>query len=254
MKVQVKFRCGHSDMVRLYGTEEEVSQQANAMEEYCLCPECSLTKFSELPYITFERALEQSGTMNLPPLKGSFGQIRWATTIRLQLCEMSNETLFFLFNQENKVLCGIPKYNNILSCFDYSRMGAAPIWELFIVQLAEQQDATWYIAGQKHCARELINAKLRQMCDELIARRNRSKQPESASAQDALAEIPKEDIIVLENIPEIDRGLFPSDKPSPDPADGMPPNESQEELPKSMPPQTFKKKRHKNKSKAKRKK
>lgn len=172
MKVQVKFRCGHSEVVRLFGTDEEIDLQAKSMSDKCVCPLCALTAYDKPPYVSFETAMVNAGRMRLPSLEGSFGQIKWAMTIRAQVLALSDNTLWFLCYQEGKTLGAIPKYHDQCELYFGGPHDQEPnsvrrfVWDAVV----DQTDATWWIAGKDHCARELINAYLRQSCDYTLAR------------------------------------------------------------------------------------
>lgn len=178
MKCEVGFKCGHVDIVRLFETREEVDLQVASMEKYCDCPQCALTKYGHVPNVSFEDAMENSGQWTLPHMFGSFKQIKWAMSLRAQVMMLPDDTLWYLCYQEGHTLGIIPRYHDICAMFFGGPHDQDPgsVRQFIRDAAARQIDATWWIAGQEHCARELINAFLRHLGDNLNAKIQRAKE------------------------------------------------------------------------------
>ena len=169
-RIDTHFKCGHTVGIHLWGTDEEVEIQRQAMERACLCPECLINKVGWLPSVPFETAMEKAGELKLPCLKGSFKQIKWAFSLRGRIFAMPIKMLWAIFEQESLALRQIPQYSESLNVFDIDfdyqpRDNLVLVWKGFLLEARQIDDSTWWIAREDHCARELANAALREYAD-----------------------------------------------------------------------------------------
>lgn len=134
-KYNVKFSCGHTEIMQLGGKIEDRYKKIEYFEENGLCKECYSAKMNR------QIVMESEG---LPVLEGSEKQITWAMKIRLEKIEITQTDMNILvppkyqtqLNEEfyregldgylQKIKCNIPiekqdeminmfkKYHNLL--------------------------------------------------------------------------------------------------------------------------------------------
>ena len=81
MWTEIKFACGHTAEVQLYGSGESREWKARQMAND-LCPDCKDKK-----------AAEEAKEMGLPELEGSEKQVKWAENIRVEMLSDLSEHL-----------------------------------------------------------------------------------------------------------------------------------------------------------------
>ena len=77
MKIDIKFSCGHSGTVELYGSADERQHRIAYLEKYGTCSDCFKAQQAEM-------AEAISVKYMLPELTGSEKQISWANRIRTE--------------------------------------------------------------------------------------------------------------------------------------------------------------------------
>lgn len=81
MKVTVKFSCGHTGEIEVFGKAEAREKAVYKAENYQVCPECRAKEREE----NIRRAAEENREAGMVPLAGSEKQIAWAETIRAKI-------------------------------------------------------------------------------------------------------------------------------------------------------------------------
>lgn len=77
MKIDIKFSCGHSGTVELFGSADERQHRIAYLEKYGMCSDCFKAQQAEA-----DKAI--SDKYSLPELTGSEKQINWAKRIRVE--------------------------------------------------------------------------------------------------------------------------------------------------------------------------
>ena len=83
----VKFACGHTAEIQLFGKESERQIKIKYFEENGMCPSCYKKQQEEAKKAAEAQAAAEAGEMGLPELAGSEKQVAWATKIRNGLME-----------------------------------------------------------------------------------------------------------------------------------------------------------------------
>lgn len=81
------FSCGHEGSIEVGGYSDEYRQQAALGKFEGLCPHCQQKKIEEEREKEREEARKVASELNLPDLKGSEKQIKWALSIRNKVVE-----------------------------------------------------------------------------------------------------------------------------------------------------------------------
>ena len=81
MKYNVKFSCGHTVEMQLYGSTRDRERKIEWYEKQ-VCPDCYKKQLAEERAKATVEAAEAAKTNNLPELTGSEKQVAWALTIR----------------------------------------------------------------------------------------------------------------------------------------------------------------------------
>lgn len=84
MKYTVKYSCGHTGTVELFGKESERERKIAWYERAGMCPEC---------YATARKAEQEKAAAeySLPELVGTEKQVAWAEKIRMKFIELREE-------------------------------------------------------------------------------------------------------------------------------------------------------------------
>lgn len=82
-KYNVKFSCGHTATIELYGKEKDRQRKIAWYEENGLCPDCYRKQQEEEKKAAAEKAAAEAASFGLPELVGSPKQIAWADKIRV---------------------------------------------------------------------------------------------------------------------------------------------------------------------------
>ena len=101
-KYDVRFSCGHTVTVQLYGKESDRQRTIEWYKNYGLCPECYKKKIAEEKQAAADEANAEAKKMGLPDLKGSEKQVAWANTIRGSIMKEVNEDLDRSYRQLKK--------------------------------------------------------------------------------------------------------------------------------------------------------
>lgn len=83
----VKFACGHTAEIQLFGKESERQRKIKYLEESGMCPSCYKKQQEEAKKAAEAQAAAEASEMGLPELTGSEKQVVWATKIRNGLME-----------------------------------------------------------------------------------------------------------------------------------------------------------------------
>lgn len=83
----VKFACGHTAEIQLFGKESERQRKIKYLEESGMCPSCYKKQQEEAKKAAEAQAAAEASEMGLPELAGSEKQVVWATKIRNGLME-----------------------------------------------------------------------------------------------------------------------------------------------------------------------
>lgn len=78
----VKFACGHTAEIQLFGKESERQRKIKYLEESGMCPSCYKKQQEEAKKAAEAQAAAEASEMGLPELAGSEKQVAWATKIR----------------------------------------------------------------------------------------------------------------------------------------------------------------------------
>jgi hypothetical protein len=92
MKYDVKFSCGHTQTVELFGPGAERERKIAYYEQSGMCSEC----FAKMQAEAIEKA-----NVGLPILEGSEKQVAWAKKIRASLVEKYGKEIEFLKDEKN---------------------------------------------------------------------------------------------------------------------------------------------------------
>jgi len=92
MKYDVKFSCGHTQTVELFGAGAERERKIAYYEQSGICSECFAKKQAE----RVEKA-----NAGMPALEGSEKQVAWANKIRANLVEKYGKEIEFLKDEKN---------------------------------------------------------------------------------------------------------------------------------------------------------
>ena len=82
-KYNVKFSCGHTATIELYGKEKDRQRKIAWYEENGLCPDCYRKQQEEEKKAEAEKAAAEAASLGLPELIGSPKQVAWADKIRV---------------------------------------------------------------------------------------------------------------------------------------------------------------------------
>lgn len=83
----VKFACGHTAEIQLFGKESERQRKIKYLGESGMCPSCYKKQQEEAKKAAEAQAAAEASEMGLPELTGSEKQVVWATKIRNGLME-----------------------------------------------------------------------------------------------------------------------------------------------------------------------
>lgn len=83
----VKFACGHTAEIQLFGKESERQSKIKYLEESGMCPSCFKKQKEEAKKAAEAQAAAEASEMGLLELAGSEKQVAWATKIRNGLME-----------------------------------------------------------------------------------------------------------------------------------------------------------------------
>lgn len=90
-KYNVKFSCGHTATIELYGKEKDRQRKIAWYEENGLCPDCYRKQQEKEKEAAAEKAAAEASNLGLPELIGSPKQIAWADKIRVGISHSINE-------------------------------------------------------------------------------------------------------------------------------------------------------------------
>jgi hypothetical protein len=131
MKYDVKFSCGHTQTVELFGAGAERERKIAYYERFGMCSEC----FAKMQAEAIEKA-----NVGLPILEGSEKQVAWAKKIRASLVEKYSKEIEFLKVEKNvvQVKCAMkeaPEY---------------PLVKRFekAMRITSETSAKWFIENQ----------------------------------------------------------------------------------------------------------
>ena len=82
-KYDVRFSCGHTATIELFGKEKDRQRKIAWYEENGLCPDCYRKQQEEEKKAAAEKAAAEASSLGLPELIGSPKQIAWADKIRV---------------------------------------------------------------------------------------------------------------------------------------------------------------------------
>lgn len=88
---EVKFSCGHTGIIQLFGKETDRQRKISWYEKHGLCPECHRKQQEEAKKAVAEKAAAEASKFGLPELTGTPKQIAWADEIRLQIVKSIND-------------------------------------------------------------------------------------------------------------------------------------------------------------------
>jgi hypothetical protein len=100
-KYSVTYTCGHSGVIQLYGKCKDREWKL-AREEEKLCPDCYLVKLEEDRKKQNAEAAQANQSAGFPQLEGTEKQIAWAETIRKNIIDTIQKTIFDRISEENK--------------------------------------------------------------------------------------------------------------------------------------------------------
>lgn len=80
---EVKFSCGHTGIIQLFGKETDRQRKISWYEKHGLCPECYRKQQEEEKKAAAEKTAAEAASLGLPELVGSPKQIAWADKIRV---------------------------------------------------------------------------------------------------------------------------------------------------------------------------
>ena len=80
---EVKFSCGHTATIELYGKEKDRQRKIAWYEENGLCPDCYRKQQEEEKKAEAEKVAAEAASLGLPELIGSPKQVAWADKIRV---------------------------------------------------------------------------------------------------------------------------------------------------------------------------
>lgn len=92
MKYDVKFSCGHTQTVELFGAGAERERKIAYYERFGMCSEC---------YAKMQAEAIEKANVGMPILEGSEKQVAWANKIRASLVEKYSKEIEFLKDEKN---------------------------------------------------------------------------------------------------------------------------------------------------------
>lgn len=134
MKYTVKFSCGHTHEVELFGANSERERKIAWYEKYGVCPDCYRAQKEERK--------EAAEDLNLPSLEGSEKQIAWAEKIRADFIKIFEKSVNTYANatqeqreETKKALAAAPSTYNV---------------NMFkkVVAVFEEKSAKWWIENR----------------------------------------------------------------------------------------------------------